>query len=566
MATNVPEHPEHNEERSHLRNDPLVSPQPEDKGRQGKLIVSVGLTIVVLFLLGIVPRIMTARHSEATASPVQDGRPSVAVVEVQKPEPYSDLSLPGTMDAIDQTAISARASGYVKQWLVDIGDRVKEGQVLAVISTPDLDQQLLQARAELQSEQAAYSQSLAIVTGLRAKLSESLANLSRSRAAFDEAQTVLAKSHADVAHAKDSVVRLQAQVVQAQTGMKLAQVTSQRYNGMLKDGAVDRQSADEQQAAYDTSVANVQAVEAGLSAARDDVQASEQAVHSAESNVKAFASGIQSSLADVQSARANIESGEASVRAAKANIASSRANVEKIADLQSFQRVVAPFAGVITARNIDTGSLVSSSGSGAGSATGSRVAGVTAGGAAAGEGGASSGVGGQSSLYSIAKTDRLRVYINVPQVNVDAIHVGQSAQVQVSALGNKLVHGLVARTANSLDAASRTLVTEVDVDNPDGRLKPGMFVQVRLHVVNPDNVLLIPDSALISNAQGTQVATIDSLNRIHFVPVVVGRDFGKVMEITAGIKPGDVIASNPSDALIDGVTVKRIDASTAPRN
>lgn len=538
-----------------------LKPTGSDARRPVKLVASLIVVIAVLLAIGVLPRLASSRQN-ANAAPQAAAASTVSVISVTRPPASTDISLPGTMAALDQTTIDAQANGYVRKWLVDIGDRVTAGQTLALISTPDLDQQLLQARAELQSEEAAYAQALSNVTGLRAKLSQAQANLSRARADYEASVTDLAKSQADLAHAKDAVARQQAQVVQAQTNMNLAKVTSARYNSMLKDGAVDQQSADVAQAAYDTSAANVQAVQAALSAARDDVHASEEAVNSARANVAAYQNGIQSGEADVRAAIANVQSGDANISAARANVASSKANVGKMAALQSFQRVTAPFSGVITARDIDTGSLVTVAGARSVSGAGGSAAGVGVSGSPAGVDGAAS-AGGQSGLFSLAKTDRLRVYINVPQADVDDVRPGEAVSIRVSALGDRRFTGQVVRTADAIDPVSRTLVTEVDVNNSGGALEPGMFVQATLKVQRAPNVVLVPDSALITRTQNPQVALVDDQRRVRFITVAVGRDFGKTIEITSGLRQGDTIVVSPSDGLYDGEKVSPVETAAS---
>ncbi|MGO8670560.1 MAG: efflux RND transporter periplasmic adaptor subunit [Capsulimonadaceae bacterium] len=523
-----------------------------------KLVSGMALCLTALLCVGIVPRMIARTEAKSTSKTSASSSRSVDVYAVQPAAPFDEVDLPGNVQAIDQTAIVARASGYVKRWLVDIGDHVTEGQTLAIIETPDLDQQLLQAQAQLSSAEADYVQAKANVVGLYAKLAEAKANLGRAQAGFEESKTDLERARVAVADSKEAVARQQAQIVRAQADLDLAKVTSERYNGMLADGAVDQESADQAAATYKSSQADMSALQAALRAAQEDVTASNDAVLSAASNVQAYASGVRSAGANVSSAESNIGSGNATVAAAAANVRQNQANVNRFAVLQSFQNVTAPFSGVITARNIDTGTLISASGSsGGGSNSGSGIAGSNSiGNAASGSlMGGSSGSGGGSELYSIARVDLMRVYVNVPQADEDAIRVGQTAAVTVSNLQGRVFHGTIVRTADALDPISRTLVTEVRLRNSDGSLRPGMFAQVHLSIPHPAGSVSILDSSLVTNAQGSQVEVVTPSDTIHYQPVLVGRDFGKTMEILTGLHPGQQIIASVDDGLKEGQAV-----------
>ncbi len=226
------------------------------------------------------------------------------------------------------------------------------------------------------------------------------------------------------------------------------------------------------------------------------------------------------------------------------------------------------------ARNVDTGALISTSGSAASgssdsSSVGGGQAGTTslgnaAGGSAIGSGsspgsspaGSASGGSQSPSLFSIAQTGTLRLFISVPQTYQNSIHVGQIAQVQAHELPGQIVTGKVTRTAGALDAASRTLVTEIQINNASGLLRPGMFAQVLLRVPHPGSAVLIPDPALVTNAGGTQVILVGPNRKLHFQPITVGRDFGQVIEVMSGLRSGQQIVANPSDNLHEGQTVQ----------
>jgi len=551
-------------EEQNLDNQPAANENPP-KGSPLPLILSVVACVVLLLVIGFIPRLRGHAETPAAAHTEANSRPQVDVVAVEASAPFDEVEFPANIQALDQTAVVARASGYVEKWLADIGDHVTAGQTLAIIDTPDLDQQLLQARDELTSAEAAFVQMNANVSSLHAKLSEAVANLARAQASVEQAKTDLERARVGVSHGKEAVARQQAEVAQAKANLDLAQVTSTRYQGMLADGSVDRESADQAAASYKTNQANVDAVQAALRAAQEDVYADSDAVLSAQANVQAYSSAVQSSRADVQAAESNIEAGSATVSSAAANVRENQANVARLAVLQSFQKVTAPFSGVITARNIDTGSLISAAGSSgsAGSSVGSSIAGSSsAGNAASGSSlGGSSGSAGGSSLYSIADLDKVRVYVNVPQVDENEVRVGQSAAVTVSNLSNRTFRGTITRTADALDPVSRTLVTEVELDNPKGILRPGMFAQVHFRFPHPVGSVLIPDAALVTNALGSQVEVVQPQGTIHFQPILVGRDFGKTMEVMSGLQPGQKIIASSDDSMREGeaVTVANVE-------
>ncbi len=552
---------------------PPAEQKPKDKGRGRlwRIVLILAVIFGLLLLAGLLPRLLRRPQLNRDAKAQKNTQPPVNTVAAQAPPPFDELDLPGSMEAVQQTAVVARASGYLRRWLVDIGDKVKAGQVLAIIETPDLDQQVAQARAQLVGSQAAYSQAQSNVSNLQANVAQAEANVSRAQAMEQQAQTDLARSRAALAQAQDASAQQRAQLAQAQANLNLARVTARRYQNLLADGAIDQQTTDQAVAAYQTNQANVDSLAAALRAGQANVQAFRAAVLSSQSNVTAYAEGVRSSRAAVDAAAANVRSGRANVAAAAANINSNRANVARYASLQSFQNVTAPFAGVITARNVDTGAFISTSGGAAGgsgdsSSVGSGAAGTTALGNAAGgsavsggssPGGSGSGGSGQTpSLFSIAQINTLRLYINVPQTDAGMVRVGQTAQVGVRELPGKTFLGTITRTPGALDAASRTLVAEIDLNNQQGTLRPGMFAQVRLRVPHPSGDVLVPDPALVTNAGGTQVILVGQNRKLHFQPVAVGRDFGQTIEITEGLKAGQQIVANPSDSLHEGETVQ----------
>ena len=381
------------------------------------ILIGVALVIVLVgaLLAGLLPKL--ARNAELNAE-VQAEAAALPTVNLELPrpsEPAVKIDLPGSVQALQETAIYARTTGYLKRWLVDIGGAVKAGQLLAEIDSPEVDAELMQARADLNSAQA---------------------NLSKS-----------------------------------QLDLTYVETTLRRFEALIKTNGVTPQELDQ---------------------------------HRAET------AKARTTLAQAQ-----------------AKVAADQANVKKLEDMQSFEKVTAPFAGTITARNYDVGALITAD-----------------------------GVSGVQPMFRIAETDVLRVWVNVPQTYATVIKPGLEAKLLVREYPGREFVGKVAHTAGALDPATRTLLTEVRVPNPDGKLFAGMYAQVKFDVTNPAPPLIVPVSALIENAQGTQVAVVDANQVARFRKVEVGRDFGTTVEITTGLSPEDRIVTNPGERLADGARVR----------
>lgn len=228
--------------------------------------------------------------------------------------------------------------------------------------------------------------------------------------------------------------------------------------------------------------------------------------------------------ADFQAQQAGVESAEADVRAANENIRATQANLDRLRNLQSYEKITAPFSGIVTARNLDVGALISST--------------------------------GNTPLFRMAQIDVLRIIIDVPETDAPSIKIGQSAEVTVQELPGLKFQGKVTRTSNSLDANTRTLMTEVQVLNQGGTLLPNMFAQVRFTGVRTSPAILVPGDALVVRPSGTMVAKLGEGNRIHFQPIEVGRDHGREIEALSGIQSGDLVVLNPTDEVREGVAVE----------
>jgi multidrug efflux pump subunit AcrA (membrane-fusion protein) len=395
------------------------------------MLIAIAVALLLGLAVGLVPHYRRNKEVEREAEQKRNTPPTLNVIKARLSNPVDRLSLPGTISPIEEAAIFARAPGYIRVRKADMGDRVKRGQLLALIDAPDLDQQVDQARATLSQSQAALGQ------------------------------------------------------VKAQ--LNLATLTRDRFRVLVSKGVVARQDGDTQEANYQVAVANVE---------------------SAENNIKANA-----------------------------------ANLDRLKKLQQYERVESPFDGIVTARNVDVGSLISASGSGQGTPSNLQLS-------------SGSNSGAQSSeLFRVAQTQRLRVFIGVPEAYVPFVKVGQDSELQTQARPQQQFHGKVTRTADSIDQNTRTLLTEVQVDNQGEALLPGMYVTVSLLNMRVKPPVIVPADSLITRAQGTAVAIVRG-NTVHLQPVVVGRDYGAVTEIVSGIQEGDLVALTPSDNAREGARVQ----------
>ena len=374
-----------------------------------KPLYLIGLVVVVLLMIGIVPRVSQRR---ALAADVRAASDTVTPVNVGIAEraKRGPLSLPGTAQALHETMVYARSSGYVRRWYADIGQRVRVGQVLADIESPEVDQDVQQGAANLK---------------------------------------------------------------QANAALALAQSDLDRWKSLERDSAVSQQELDQKVAAYEASLAAVNA---------------------------------------------------------------QRANLQRLTSLQGYEKIVAPFAGTITARNLDVGTLVQPGAAGSASSS------------------AAGGTGGPG-LFRIEQTDTMRVYVNVPQSFAPEIAVGQTAQVSVQEVHGTTFLGHVVRTADALDPSTRTLLVEVDVPNTEHKLLAGSFAQVTLSPSAAASPVMVPATALLFDEQGTRVATVDQNHVVHYHKVEVGRDYGATVEVLSGIDDGATVLLNPSDDVKDGQSV-----------
>jgi RND family efflux transporter MFP subunit len=412
-----------------------AAPQPVQPSRMtlGALSLVGAIAIVVAFFAGYLPHRRREAMLVAEANAQQEALPVVTVVPVVRSAGSLSLKLPGSIQAITETPVLSRSNGYVGRRYADIGDRVTAGQLLAEVEAPDLEQLLVQGRAELLQARSALEQS-------------------------------------------------SASLEQGKANEELARVTAQRWANLVNKGAVSRQENDTYQAQYQAQSANVKSLEKAVAAARNNVSASE-------------------------------------------------ANVARLTELRGFKMVRAPFAGVITLRNVDVGTLITAS---------------------------------NTLMFRIAQTNVLRIFLNVPQAEADAVHIGQAARIALPDLPGTQFTGKVTRTSNSLDPATRTLLVEVQVPNQAGILLPGMYAQVELTTPRTDPPLVIPGDTLVVRPDGTQVALVTPGQTIHFQRIELGRDYGDRLEVSAGLELGQRVVVNPGDTVREGVKVKPVVVNEKP--
>jgi RND family efflux transporter MFP subunit len=393
------------------------------------LFLAATVVLIMAFLAGYIPLAKRQNLIRAESRQQEEALPRMEVIQVGLSSRASETEFPGNIQAVTEAPVLARASGYVRRRLADIGDRVKAGQMLAEIEAPELDADVRQAKAA--SQQA------------RAALDQALANYE-----------------------------------QGKSDMEFARVTAERWSRLSKQGVVSRQDDDQYRTQYQSRVAALQSLEKAIAVQRS-------------------------------------------------NIAAADASLARLEEMESYRVVKAPFDGVITLRNVDVGALVNS---------------------------------GSTLLYRIAQTATVRTYVNVPQANADSVRAGQAATLRVSNLPGRVFEGNVARTANALDPASRTLLVEIHVPNPDGLLLPGMYAQVDLSSERSHPPLLIPSDALIVRAEGALVALLRPDHTVHLQKVNVGRDYGDRLEVVSGLREGDTIIPNPGDTAAEGMRIDPVPA------
>ncbi|MGO9211737.1 MAG: efflux RND transporter periplasmic adaptor subunit [Terriglobales bacterium] len=369
------------------------------------------LTVVGLIVSGILPRIQAraSLHRETREMAIA----SVTVVHPTRAPASSEIVLPANVQAFIDAPIYARTNGYLKKWYVDIGSRVKTGQLLAEIDTPEVNQALGQSRADLAT---------------------------------------------------------------AEANLNLSRITADRYRDLLKTDSVSKQDADN---------------------AAGDYAAKQAIVHSAE------------------------------------------ANVRRLEDLQSFQKIYAPFTGVITARNTDIGALIDSGAVG----------------------------GTRTELFHIVQPDKLRAYVNVPEAYSQAAKPGLTADLTLAEFPGRRFPGKLVRTASAIDTNTRTLLVEIDVDNPTGTLLSGAYAEVHLKLPGANSSLILPVNTLLFRSEGLRVATVPDGQHAELKPVTLGHDFGSEVEVVAGLNGDEAVIINPPDSLISGQAVRIVQtpASGAPQ-
>ena len=364
---------------------------------------TVGLIFAVVVLAAIAYGLYVrhAQQRDLAEKTADEAIPTVQVVHATSGSASQELTLPGNVQAFVETPIYSRTNGYLRKWNYDIGAHVRKGDLLAVIETPEIDQQLLQSRSELNRMEA---------------------------------------------------------------NAQLASTTSDRWQALLAKHAVSQQEADQ--------------------------------------------------------ARSNFI-------AAQANVDASRANVRRLEEMQSYERIIAPFDGIITARNTDIGDLISAG---------------------------NNGVGTARELFHLAATNRMRVFAAVPELYAERVRDGHRAGITQESQPNTVLEGEIVRNANAIDRTTRTLNVEVDLDNTTGQLLPGAYVFVHFHAPGSSNNVTVPSNVLLFRAQGMQAAVVKN-GRVHLQPVKVGHDYGDQVEITSGITADDALVLDPPDSLAEGAEV-----------
>src|SRR6202795_2382202 len=382
----------------------------KDEGRKQHpfrrwLITAIALIVVAgLLASGILSRVRARTKLKAVTNQV--ALTAVSVVSPKQTAPAEEIILPGNVQPFITSPVYARTNGYLKKWYFDIGAHVKKGQLLAVIETPEVDQQLQQARSNL---------------------------------------------------------------LTAQANLELATITKTRYQGLLKTHAVAQQDADNAVGTYNANKAIVQADQAA---------------------------------------------------------------VDQYAALVSFEKIYAPFDGVVTARNTDIGDLINS--------------------------GSSAGV--KTDLFHIAQPEKLRVYVNVPEEYSQGIRVGMTADLNLTEFPGRKFQGKLVRTSEDINLTTRTLLIEIEVDNPTGTLLSGSYAEVHLKIPGQASTLLLPVNALLFRSEGLRAGVVKD-GKVVLTAVTPGHDFGSQIEIVSGLKPDDQVIINPPDSIVSGQQVQIVQAT-----
>lgn len=392
----------------HSRHQPPTIQRPPElpPAPPRKALMMVGIALLVLVVAGGITLLQHASHDRALAKETElQTVPTVAVIHPIAEKPDVELVLPGSLLAFEESPIYARTNGYLVRWYRDIGSRVTEGELLATIDTPEVDQELNQSRA-----------------------------------------------------AREQIV----------AQLALAKISAERWENLRKTDSVSAQEADQQTSAY---------------------------------------------------------------KQAQANLAAADANVRRLEQLEGFKKVYAPFSGVITKRNVDPGALIN----------------------------AGAGAAGRE-LFDIARVDPLRVYTSVPQAYAPYIRVGGQTYVTLQEFPGQKFKARIARTAEAIDPNTRTLLTEVDVPNKDGRLLPGSFGEVHFAVGSNVDKVTVPVNAMLFRSQGAQVAVIGPDNKVQLRTINIGKDYGTSLEILGGVSIADRVVINPPDSLEQGQQVNVTEA------
>jgi len=380
--------------------EPAPPPKPGRPAHHYWIALIAALTVIGLVISGILPRIQARANLRRETQEM--AIPSVTVIHPKRSPASPEIVLPANVQAFIDAPIYARTNGYLKQWYVDIGAHVKAGQLLAEIDTPEVNQQLRQARADLAT---------------------------------------------------------------AEANLNLSHITAERYKDLLKTDSVSQQDADN---------------------AAGDYAAKQAIVHSAEANVK------------------------------------------RLEELHSFQKIYAPFTGVISARNTDIGALIDSGASG----------------------------GTRTELFHMVQPDKLRVYVNVPEAYSQAAKPGLTADLTLAEFPGRRFQGKLVRTASAIDTNTRTLLVEIDVDNPTGTLLTGAYAEVHLKLPGATSSLILPVNALLFRSEGLRVATVPDGQHAELKPVTLGHDFGSEVEVVAGLNGDETVIVSPPDSLVSGQAVR----------
>jgi RND family efflux transporter MFP subunit len=506
-----------------------------------KLILGAGAAVLLLSV-GVMPRVMRSAKLEDAVKHLQHDAPTVVVV---RPNRAADpgLTLPGSSVAVQEVVLQARGTGYVSKCFVDIGSVVKAGQVLAILKAPDVDAEFHQAQSQTVQGQATVAQSQADAQRLEASVRQSHALYQSSQGALAQARASAASVKAKVSTARRALLQAQANQRYDQAQLTYSEREAARYRTLGSQGYATLDQVEQQIATAKSARAKIDSDQEAVSMARSNITDAQAAYQASLAAVQSAGFNVVSANENINVAEQSLNSGRRLIDVNRAALGAANENTRRYTAVMQNQVITAPFDGVITARNVEIGSLVNASTAPVADTDPNNTAPT-------------------SGLFGVARLDPIEVSVQLPQAYIAAMSDNLPVEVYFRELPNEIFHGKIVAVSGALDAMSRTLQVKVRLPNPKRRLRPGMYADVHFRGLKQEEVLRIPSTAFMTDAKGVHVAIVTSDDHIHLQSVVVGRDFGNEAEILTGLKPDEMVVVSPNDSMVEGLAVTPKDSGT----